>query len=200
MLRGRWSGRGSIRVGEELQQQNSAGVGYLRERFGSGNRAKRARETYFTLLILSIVLNEGHSRPKAHLCIFSLCCSGRQEAAGAGTGREELCVYSVCVYERERAHFSQVLAYLSLRFEKVLCVFVLYEPFVAVREAVLSLWCLWCERTHCSDHMHHLEVRRWRWRWSASAKHTHMCPHMTFCFTPEMRCAIATYSSTVTWL
>lgn len=36
-------------------------------------QSQKSKETYFTLLILSIVLNEGHSRPKAHLCIFSLC-------------------------------------------------------------------------------------------------------------------------------
>lgn len=35
-------------------------------------RCQKSEETYFTLLILSIVLNEGHSRPRAHLCIV-LC-------------------------------------------------------------------------------------------------------------------------------
>lgn len=43
--------------------------GMLQER----EQSQKSEETYFTLLILSIVLNEGHSRPKALLCIFSLC-------------------------------------------------------------------------------------------------------------------------------
>lgn len=43
--------------------------GMLEER----EQSQKSAETYFTLLILSIVLNEGHSRPKAHLCIFSVC-------------------------------------------------------------------------------------------------------------------------------
>lgn len=33
-------------------------------------RSQKSEETYFTLLILSIVLNEGHCRPRAHLCIL----------------------------------------------------------------------------------------------------------------------------------
>lgn len=41
-------------------------------------QSQKSEETYFTLLILSIVLNEGHSRPKAHLCIFTLsACAPR---------------------------------------------------------------------------------------------------------------------------
>lgn len=49
--------------------------GMLQEREQS-----QREETYFTLLILSIVLNEGHSRPKAHLYIFSVpeLCGGQQ--------------------------------------------------------------------------------------------------------------------------
>lgn len=43
--------------------------GMLQER----EQSQKSEETYFTLLILSIVLNEGHSRPRAHLCIFSVC-------------------------------------------------------------------------------------------------------------------------------
>lgn len=34
--------------------------------------SQKSEETYFTLLILSIVLNEGHFRARAHLCIV-LC-------------------------------------------------------------------------------------------------------------------------------
>lgn len=43
--------------------------GMLQER----EQSQKSEETYFTLLILSIVLNEGHSRPRAHLCIFCVC-------------------------------------------------------------------------------------------------------------------------------
>lgn len=45
--------------------------GMLQEQVSS----RKSKETYFTLLILSIVLNEGHFRPRAHLCIVCLCCS-----------------------------------------------------------------------------------------------------------------------------
>lgn len=43
-------------------------------------RSQKSEETYFTLLILSIVLNEGHSRPRAHLCVVSLVLLGGQQA------------------------------------------------------------------------------------------------------------------------
>ena len=70
--------------------------GTLQER----ERSQKSEETYFTLLILSIVLNEGHSRPRAHLCI-SPCVPvllGGQQAGVTGTGRLELSLYlCLCV-------------------------------------------------------------------------------------------------------
>lgn len=62
-------------------------------------QSQKTAETYFTLLILSIVLNEGHSRPKAHLCIFSLCpCAPWWTASSSCRSWKTGINIRVCVY------------------------------------------------------------------------------------------------------
>lgn len=86
--------------------------GMLQER----EQSQKSEETYFTLLILSIVLNEGHSRPKAHLCIFSLCaCAAWWTTSCSYRSWETGIIYSMClcscvgkVYVCVRACFSEV--------------------------------------------------------------------------------------------
>lgn len=109
--------------------------GTLRER----EQSQKSEETYFTLLILSIVLNEGHSRPKAHLCIFSLCAwaprwTTRRSYSSWKKGSrvcvdlwEKLCVSDPC---------SEVLTLIWG------CRKLLYQPFVVILQILCRL-CVW---------------------------------------------------------
>lgn len=68
--------------------------GMLQER----EQSQKSEETYFTLLILSIVLNEGHSRPKAHLCIFSVCaCAAPWTTSSSYRNWGRGIIYSLCL-------------------------------------------------------------------------------------------------------
>lgn len=129
--------------------------GTLRER----EQSQKSEETYFTLLILSIVLNEGHSRPKAHLCIFSLCAwaprwTTRRSYSSWKKGSrvcvdvwEKVCVSDPC---------SEVLTLIWG------CRKLLYEPIVVILQILCRL-CVGCSVSGvCGvnqpivlDHVHH---------------------------------------------
>lgn len=105
-------------------------------------QSQKSEETYFALLILSIVLNEGHSGPKAHLCMFTVFLAGRRAAV---TGGGDLCMCG-----KGNRHKSQFWFQTRVTCQP----FVVIWQFLCRRPVARTASSVDCKQAYCLHHAH----------------------------------------------